>query len=166
MKKYYIFVLELEQNKYYLGFTIYNYFNFNHHFNSKEIRWTNKYRPIRLLELIYNCDTFDLDKYTIMYMSSYGIDNVRGGSFTDFELSGDTINVLRKMISVSQNTCYLCKSKNHNYKYCHLNFDDEDFSQIKNKNKNNKFKIFLNDIHNFLFGENELDNEIELNVLN
>jgi hypothetical protein len=82
----YIYILQLEQGKYYVGKTINPSFRLDSHFNSNGSAWTKLYKPIKMIELIPNCDDYDEDKYTRMFMDKYGIDNVRGGSFVSVEL--------------------------------------------------------------------------------
>ena len=76
-----IYTLRLEQNKYSIGKTNNPEFRIDNHFNSNGSAWTKKYKPIEILKIIKNCDDFDEDIYTLKYMSKYGINNVRGGSF-------------------------------------------------------------------------------------
>ena len=71
----FIYVLELENNKYYIGKTDNPQFRLESHFNSNGAAWTKKYKPINIIELIPNCDDYDEDKYTLKYMEKYGIDN-------------------------------------------------------------------------------------------
>jgi predicted GIY-YIG superfamily endonuclease len=61
----FIYVLELENNKYYIGKTNIPEFRLDLHFNYEGSEWTKKYKPIRLKELVKNCDSYDEDKYTI-----------------------------------------------------------------------------------------------------
>ena len=49
--------------------------------------WTKKYKPVRILDTIENVSPFDEDKITKEYMAKYGIENVRGGSYVEIELS-------------------------------------------------------------------------------
>ena len=75
-----IYILELMNNKYYVGSTArieVSMDDVNYH-----TPWTQKYKPIRILYVIYDCDKYDEDKYTRKYMDDYGLDNVRGGSFS------------------------------------------------------------------------------------
>jgi len=83
----YIYIIKLENNKYYVGKTLYPDFRINDHFNSTGSAWTRKYKPIEIVQLIDNCDDYDEDKYVIKYMEEYGINNVRGGSFNQVKLS-------------------------------------------------------------------------------
>ena len=79
-----IYILQLKNNKYYIDKTINPDFRLEQHFSSNGSKWTQKYNPIKLIELIQNCDE---DKYTIKYMKKYGINNVRGESFVQKDLS-------------------------------------------------------------------------------
>jgi predicted GIY-YIG superfamily endonuclease len=101
-----------EGYKYYIGKTTNPTFRLEQHFNSAGSAWTKKYNPIRVLEIIPNCDDFDEDKYTIKYMKQYGIDNVRGGSFCQIELDEENTNTINRMINGSTDKCYKC-SGNH-----------------------------------------------------
>ena len=74
---YYIYILLLESNKYYIGKTKKPKFRIDKHFKSNTTAWTNKYKPVKLIEIIPLEDSFDEDKYTLKYMKKYGIKNVR-----------------------------------------------------------------------------------------
>ena len=91
----YIYILKLENNKYYIGKTTNPKFRIENHFNSNGSEWTKMYKPLKLIELISDCDDYDEDKYTRIYMDKYGINNVRGGSFSSIELSKETITFLK-----------------------------------------------------------------------
>jgi hypothetical protein len=95
----YIFVLELENNKYYVGKTLHPEFHFNKDFTSYAKEWTTKYKPIKIIELVSFSTNYDVDRYVIKYMKKYGMDSVRGGSFYSFELDIDTRRVLVHMIN-------------------------------------------------------------------
>ena len=77
----YIYVLQLQNNKFYIGKTSNPYFRFDNHFAHNGSEWTKQHKPINILELIPNCDDYDEDKYTYKYMDKYGIDNVRKPTF-------------------------------------------------------------------------------------
>jgi len=109
----YIYVLELEQNKYYVGKTKNPSIRLDQHFNFSGSQWTKKYKPIKILEIIPNCDDFDEDKYTLKYMTIYGIDNVRGGSFCTINLNNTYIKTIKRMIHGSTDKCYICGKNGH-----------------------------------------------------
>ena len=108
-----IYILELEHNKYYVGKSNNINARILEHFTTTSTAWTNKYKPVKLIEIIPNCDDFDEDKYTLMTMKKYGIDNVRGGSFSRIKLSQSNIEMIIQMIKGSSDLCYICGSKVH-----------------------------------------------------
>ena len=115
----YIYVLECEGGKYYIGKTNNPEFRIENHFEGHGSEWTKHYKPIKILEIIPG-DDFDEDKYTKIYMSKYGIENVRGGVYCQLTLSDTEINMLRKEILGNQNKCYGCGESGHFIRDCPL----------------------------------------------
>ena len=113
-----IYVLGLRQNKYYIGKTNKLYFRIKEHFRATGSNWTKIYKPVKVVEIIKNCDSFDEDKYTLQYMNKYGIENVRGGSFCNIELSKSETEVINKMIKGSTDKCYNCGESGHYASNC------------------------------------------------
>ena len=114
----YIYVIELEKGKYYVGKTTNPDFRLEMHFASSGSAWTKKYKPVNVLQIIPNCDNYDEDKYTIQYMEKYGINNVRGGSFCEIRLSDSNIVTLRQIITSVTDKCYICGNNGHYAKEC------------------------------------------------
>ena len=114
----FIYVLKLENNKYYVGKTNHPTFRLQNHFTSNGSAWTKKYKPILVEELIPNCDDYDEDKYTIKYMEKYGITNVRGGSFCEIKLTQNNIKTLTQMIKTTTDKCYICGLNGHYANQC------------------------------------------------
>lgn len=48
--------------------------------------YVNKYRPIQIVETIYSADPLQIDRFVLSYMIKYGIENVRGGSYSELVL--------------------------------------------------------------------------------
>ena len=86
-----------------------------------------KYPPIDVIEVISNCDDYDEDKYTLMYMCKYGIDNVRGGSYVTVKLPETTVNHLEQSIRSANNRCFYCGG-DHFAKDCSVEEESSDFS--------------------------------------
>jgi hypothetical protein len=109
----FIYILELEQNKYYIGKTTNISFRLDDHFTSNGAAWTRKYKPIQVESIIADCDDYDEDKYTLKYMEQYGINNVRGGSFCEIKLSDANIITLNKIMNSVTDKCYICGDNGH-----------------------------------------------------
>ena len=106
-KMVYIYVIQQEDGKFYIGKTDNPQFRLNN-FNSISTEWTKLYRPLIVKEVIQDCDEYDVDKYTIKYMDKYGIDNVRGGSFCQDVLDYNTMTILEKMSKAGKTKCVTC----------------------------------------------------------
>ena len=60
----YIYAIKLEQGKYYIGKTSNPQFRLQSHFDSNGSSWTKIYKPLKIIEIIPNCDDYDEDKIT------------------------------------------------------------------------------------------------------
>ena len=107
-----IYVLKLQNNKYYIGKTTNPNFRLKDHFKSQGSEWTKRYKPTKVVEL-FKGDEFDEDKYTLKYMSKYGIHNVRGGSWCQIKLSQNDKDRASKSIDGAIDKCFRCGQKGH-----------------------------------------------------
>lgn len=114
-----IYILKLQNDKYYVGKTNKLNLRVNEHFEGDGSAWTKLYKPIEISQVIKNCDTYDEDKYTIKTMAKYGIDNVRGGSFVKIKLSENDLDTINKMINGSENKCFKCGKYGHFANKCY-----------------------------------------------
>ena len=120
----FIYILQLEDNKFYIGKTENPQFRLNNHFNFNGSAWTKKYKPLNVMKLIPNCNNFDEDRYTKEYMSKKGINNVRGGTYCKIKLDNDEIELLKKEINGANDCCYICGSNQHFATNCDNNYDN------------------------------------------
>jgi len=120
----YIYILQLEQGRYYVGKTNNPQFRLEQHFNSTGSIWTTKYKPLSVLEMINDCDEYDEDKYTRKYMDKFGVDNVRGGSFCEEVLPITTFSMLEKMKNTAENRCFTCEQIGHFAENCTTKMND------------------------------------------
>eukprot|EP01033_Poteriospumella_lacustris_P012308 gene12308-8801_t len=88
-----VYVLLLVDGKFYVGRSSQFRKRLNAHFYRKSA-WTRKYPPIAVLDLIQPVEDFDEDKITLRYMNHFGVDNVRGGSFSSINLDPNDISVI------------------------------------------------------------------------
>lgn len=116
-----IYVLRLLRGKFYVGKSSNPVKRVKQHFKYKGSAWTKKYHPIEIVDIYNNCDNFDEDKYTKMYMSKYGIENVRGGSFSTLKLKEEEIQLLKRSIMTAEDRCYVCGEKGHFVTRCPYN---------------------------------------------
>jgi len=56
--------------------------------------YLKKYKPISVLKRYTIYDGFDIDKYVKLFMMEYGVEHVRGGSYSDEFLSENQLNIL------------------------------------------------------------------------
>ena len=105
-----VYVLECENNKYYVGQSYNVQRRYQQHLEGKGegSEWTRIYKPKRILSIHPNVDTFHEDMKVKQVMSSYGIDNVRGGSYVRFTLSSEQREFLRIEILNAANLCVRC----------------------------------------------------------
>jgi cellular nucleic acid-binding protein len=135
----YIYTLQLEKEKYYIGKTNNPKFRLDSHFNSNGSEWTKLYKPLKVLELKSNCDEYDEDKVTRQYMDKYGINNVRGGSFVSLKLKKSTIDILQQMSNGAHNRCFACGKPGHFVKDC----QDEDGWENVSEDKDEELYVWM-----------------------
>lgn len=112
-----IYILELEQGKFYVGKTTNLKVRLSQHFKGEGCEWTKKYKPIKLHEKI-NGDDYDEDKYTKIYMDKYGIDNVRGGMYSKIVLDDNDIKHLNASSTSTNDRCFHCDQSGHYAAQC------------------------------------------------
>jgi hypothetical protein len=118
-----IYILRLENNKYYIGKSNDVTTRYNYHISGKGSAWTRKYKPISIEKTIPGASVFDEDKVTKQYMAQYGIDNVRGGSYVEVTLDDNQIESLKKEIWGAQDKCTNCGRTGHFVKDCYAKTD-------------------------------------------
>lgn len=163
-----IYVLKLEDERYYVGKTNRTFQRFNQHATGQGAKWTKKYPVVDLHAFHPNMRDQDENKVTIQMMQKYGVKNVRGGSWTKVKMTEREVRALESKISVRNNAkkrrqkrgmhCTRCGRSSHNLKTCYARFhadgsvltnrrgvDDGDFRIFLQQYKENRLKMALVD---------------------
>ena len=126
-----VYVLELENGKYYVGKTINVERRFKQHLSGSS-KWTRMYKPLRIINIIHECDGLDEDKITVKYMIKHGIHNVRGGPYISAKLSLEEITHIHRRIRMAMNLCLICGSSLHFASKCRKKYTLEEHCLICN----------------------------------
>jgi len=140
LPKIYIYILRLENGKYYIGRSKWPLKRIDDHRDKSGSRWTTLHKVIDIIQ-IFEGDVFDEDKYVKIYMNKYGIDNVRGGSYCREKLSYEDISALKKELQSVNDCCFRCGYNNHFAKSCRA-ITHIDGYILNDKNNNYSTNIF------------------------
>lgn len=119
----FLYVLQLENDKYYVGKSTVPDERIIDHFSGNGSGWTRKYKPIRIITVKACTGPTDEDQLTKELMGKYGIENVRGGSYCTTVLSPQEINCLLKEIRGIADCCYRCGRIGHFINDCYAKTD-------------------------------------------
>ena len=103
--EYNLYIIELIDNR----FFIHHQQNLDDYDSNKIIdncirlfKFVNKYKPIKILDIIINIELLQVDRYVLQYMDKFGVDFVRGGSYIEEILPG----FMTKSLNVQLNTAF------------------------------------------------------------
>jgi hypothetical protein len=115
-----IYVLQCQQQKYYVGKTQFVAQRIANHLDADLVAsaWTSYYHPKNVIRIEQQRSPFDEDRILFETMNEYGIENVRGGSFSKINLDENEINILNRILHSSNNECLVCGSNDHFISEC------------------------------------------------
>lgn len=113
LKMEYLYVLRLEKGKYYVGKTTDVMKRYQQHVDGRGSAWTSKYSPVSLVESKPITTDHDENNTTKDYMKKYGVENVRGGSYTQIKLDDSVISVLNSEFLGNTDKCFKCGLAGH-----------------------------------------------------
>lgn len=143
----FIYILELEHDKYYIGRTNNIESRVHQHKNQSGSSWTTLHKFKSIVNQFETDDPYDEDKWTKKYMQQYGIDNVRGGSYTTQILDIYTIKFIEREIRGATDRCFTCGGA-HFVDQCKSN-------QINNKSQPLLFKPKFGKLQSYTTDHNE-----------
>lgn len=108
-----IYILKLREGKYYVGKSDNVDKRFEQHLEGEGSAWTKKYSPIKIEKTFPKSSPFDEDRYVKEYMATYGVDNVRGGAYTQINLGSDVTAQIEKEIRGATDKCMKCGETGH-----------------------------------------------------
>ena len=114
-----IYILRLQGGKYYIGKSDNPMKRYQEHIDGNGSIWTRKYKPINVITIIENASPFDEDKYTKEYMAKYGIENVRGGTYTSIQLDSIQLETIEREIRGAHDKCTRCGRVGHFARDCY-----------------------------------------------
>ena len=117
---WYVYVLELKDECYYIGKTRDVQRRTVEHFSltNNGSEWTREHKPIRVLEVISVpkvCQpaSFSKNLVTKQYMMRFGIESTRSGSYPCKYINKNVLAVLQKEIADAKEKCFYCGVSGH-----------------------------------------------------
>jgi predicted GIY-YIG superfamily endonuclease len=132
----YLYTLQLQDGKYYVGKSSDPDARYLQHKNGTGAAWTKKYKPVKLLDTKLITSEYDETNLTKDFIKKYGIENVRGGPYTQLELDKTTKDVLEREFLSESNKCYNCGNSGHFIKQCPSKVQNKEESIFKKKIQN------------------------------
>jgi len=113
-----IYVLRLSGGNWYIGKTNDVSMRYQEHVNGDGSAWTSLHTPICLAHTLCNVSPFEEDKVTKEYMAKYGIEKVRGGSYSNIHLNSSQTTQILNEIKTASDMCYKCGKTGHYANVC------------------------------------------------
>ena len=82
------------------------------HFRGDGATWTTLHKPLKVV-FEEEGNAFDEDKHVMRLMNKYGIENVRGGTFSRVSLPYYQQNTIKDMLRGSGDACFHCGKTGH-----------------------------------------------------
>jgi predicted GIY-YIG superfamily endonuclease len=108
MDMIYVYVLLLEEGRYYVGKTKDIEKRYADHSNGKGAAWTSIYKPQSVVEHFISEAKFTEENKTKEYMLRYGIHKVRGGPYASPILEDSVVKVIQRQLWHAQDKCFGC----------------------------------------------------------
>jgi len=123
----YIYVLECQKNKYFIGKTYNIQIEYNEHLDGTFCDLTKEYKPIGILCIFEETKKINTNIIIGKYILKYGKENI-------FFIQENYINknLIKKIIKSNDSTC-ICKESNHWLNDCKLNTEKDYWKKLLGK---------------------------------
>ena len=118
--KAWLYVLRCRGGKIYVGKTSNPSFRLDAHFREGGSAWTRRFPPEEVIDFCEIKTHHDENNRTMDEMKKHGIDNVRGGSWCQLELSIEQKEEISRQILGSSGLCFRCCKPGHFASRCPL----------------------------------------------
>jgi predicted GIY-YIG superfamily endonuclease len=108
-----LYVLELENGKYYVGTTHNLQRRFQEHVDGAGSVWTRQHAPVAIERSVAVDGPLHEDRVTKELMFKHGINNVRGGSYCRIELDDGQKQSLTTELRSATGVCFKCGRTGH-----------------------------------------------------
>ena len=123
-----VYVLKLENQKYWVGYTSETIQRIKQFVGLNE--WISVNKPISFYK-IFSARKYRLDNEVKELMAEFGIENVRGGSWSNSILPSSVVRELRMEISGdTEKVCFLCHKMGHFLQDCPEDNSDDSISEF------------------------------------
>jgi len=126
-----LYILQLEDDKWYVGKTDDISKRYVQHTNGKGSEWTKLYKPIKIEKTQPNTSIHDETNITKDLMKKYGVDNVRGGAYCQTILPDHIIQTIKHEINSGSDKCYNCGMKGHFANKCPSAKEEESEEEVE-----------------------------------
>ena len=113
-----LYVLQLANGKYYVGTTNDIKRRVEEHSSGRGSEWTKAHKPVKVIETRRVRDEHDENNTTKDLMKKYGVDNVRGGSYSQVVLPSAYRATLEAEMRGNSGACFKCGERGHFAKEC------------------------------------------------
>jgi len=113
-----IYVLELEDCKYYVGQSAEPRKRIRQHFKGKGCEWTRRYNPVRKLLTKKKAYISEEDTIARQFMFVFGMENVRGGKYVKIDLADCEKKDIRSSFVSEYGLCFICLKTGHFGRRC------------------------------------------------
>ena len=108
-----LYILQLEDDKWYVGKTDDIHKRFEQHKSGKGSQWTKMYKPIKIERTQPITSIHDETTTTLDLIKKYGVENVRGGAYCQLELSDEIQRSIKHQLNSNTDKCYKCGNPGH-----------------------------------------------------